>query len=246
MAALPQDARHIRCALEQAAKGLVALVEHSRQPAHPVERRPELWGDAVDRVGQRVQRLIQLGGVGVGGVGGELAERIGQRIRGAGSGHRDHVGRLQCALAVGFQGQHPLTQQGSGADVRGGVGAQPHRAPDHEGHQRLATLQGHVGHGAHLDSGHLDIVTRHQATGLGEQGLVLDRRRPGQDPLGLQADGDDQNDQHHAEEARPDERGTTVFQHQGSAHLPVCWTIQGKYAVRPCRSVTRNDSPHRY
>jgi len=43
------------------------------------------------RVGQRVQRLIQLGGVGVGGVGGELAERIGQRIRGAGSGHRDDV-----------------------------------------------------------------------------------------------------------------------------------------------------------
>ena len=86
--------------------------------------------------------------------------------------------------------------------MRGGIRAQPHGALDHERHQRPAALQGYVGHGADLDARHLDVVAGHQAAGLGEQGPVLDRRRPGEKPLGLQADGDDQNDQHHAEEAR--------------------------------------------
>jgi hypothetical protein len=35
------------------------------------------------------------------------------------------VGGFIVVLPAGLQGQHPLTQQGSGADVRGGVGAQP-------------------------------------------------------------------------------------------------------------------------
>ena len=54
-------------------------------PRQPVERRTQLRCDLIQRRRQGIQRLVQRFGVRACGVGGEVADGIGQRIRGRGS-----------------------------------------------------------------------------------------------------------------------------------------------------------------
>ena len=114
-------------------------------------------------------------------------------------------------------------------------------AVDGERDQRLALVERDAGYRTDLHPGHPDVVADGQSAGLGEQRLIADCRGPARDSIGLQADGDDQHDQHDADEARPDEVGSAVLEHY-SAHLPLAWSNHGKTAVFPCRSVTRKDS----
>ena len=50
-------------------------------------------------------------------------------------------------------------------------------------------------------------------------------------------------DEHDADEPASNQFLTTVFQHQGSAHLPPSCLIQGNTTVLPCRSLALNAIP---
>ena len=121
--------------------------------------------------------------------------------------------RSQRAAARRLQRQHPLAEQRSGADVRGGVGAERVLAVDGEADQGIAVVEFDRRHRADLDSRHRHVVADGEAAGLGEQRLVAHCGGPGQQPFRLQSDGDDQDDQDDADEAGPDELGSAIFQH---------------------------------
>ena len=103
-----------------------------------------------------------------------------------------------------------------------------------EGDEGIAVVERNIGHGTDFDARQRDVVADEDAARLGEPRLVLQRRGIGQQPFGLQADGDDQDGEHDAHEARPDEAWLrTVFQHYGSAHLPFSCLMKGKNEALP-------------
>ncbi len=127
--------------------------------------------------------------------------------------------RIECAAARRVQCQHPLAEQGAGADVRGGVRAERVLAVDREADERIAVDEFDRRHRTDLDPRHGDVIARDNAACLGEQRLIPQRRRPLDEPLGLQPDGDDENDQDNADEARPDQLVSAVLQHL-AVHAP--------------------------
>ena len=85
-----QDAGDVGGALEQVAPASrCGSLSDLRQPGQPVEGRAQLRCDLVDGVRQRVQRLVERRGVGARGVGGEVADGVGQRVRRRGARQRE-------------------------------------------------------------------------------------------------------------------------------------------------------------
>ncbi len=117
------------------------------------------------------------------------------------------------AAARGLQRQHPLAEQRSGADVRGGFRAERVLAVDGESDQRVTVVEFDRRDRADLDSRHRHVVADGEAARLGEQRLVSDGGRALHQPFRLKPDGDDEDDQDDADDACPDEVGSAVSQH---------------------------------
>ena len=103
-------------------------------------------------------------------------------------------------------------------------------------------LQRHVRHRADLDARHRHGVAHGEAAGFGKQGLVADRGRQRPQLLGLKTHGDDEQDQHHADEPGANEPASAVLKHLGSAHLPPSCVMAGKHGGAARESETRTHS----
>ena len=98
-----------------------------------------------------------------------------------------------------------------------------------------------VGDRADLDSGHPDVIAGGEAAGFGEHGLIASCVRPLMSRSGCRPTAMTRMISHDADESGADESRITVFEHY-SVHLPLSCLMNGKTAVRPCRSETRTDS----
>ena len=139
-AALRQDLGDVRTVLEQCAQRVVSVVDGLRQLGDAVERRTELWRNLIQRLRQRVQRLVERSGVGARGVRRELADRLGERVRRSGARYRDDVHGVHRAVAGGLQREHAFTEKRSGSHVCRRVRPEFDRAVDRERHHGVASL----------------------------------------------------------------------------------------------------------
>ena len=151
---------------------MVAAGDGLREPGQPLQGASHIGGGAAEGVGQRLQALLELGGVDSLERPGQPAQRVNDVVRRGGAGQRDRRVRVQGALPARVQAHRLRAQQA--LDLDGGVGlvpepgvADPQRGP----HPVTGQLDG--GDPADLDPG--DV---HRIAGL-QPGSVAELRGVG-------------------------------------------------------------------
>lgn len=98
--------------------------------------------------------------------------------------------------------------------MRGGLRTQQNISVEAEGHQGIPVVQRHIRYRTDLDTRYHHAVAHGQTARFGKQCLVAHGARQRQQPLRLQAHGDDEYHQDDPDETRLYQVGTAVFKHR--------------------------------
>ena len=179
-AAVGQQRADVTRAPEQVLDLRVARGHRLREPRDPLEAGLDLGGGLVDRVGDDVQRLVELVGVDLLGGLGEVTEDADDVVRRRGPVDRDRRVLVELAGTGGDQVEVLLPEQVEHLDAGLAVLAELDAVVDLEGDQHLAVVELDVLDPAGPDAADLDHVAAVQPARVGEVGLVAVAAEPGE------------------------------------------------------------------
>nr|WP_068120024.1 hypothetical protein [Nocardioides massiliensis] len=190
------EPRHRACGGEEPFELGVAVGHHPGDPGHAVQRRSELVGSAEQVLGQHVDRVVECRRVEVLHLRDALEPEPLHRVGVLRARARDRVAGPQGRPAARGQRQVALTEQRQHLDLRRGVdgerGVLDRTGVESERDPHGVALGGDVAHPAHGQARDAHGVTRLEAGGVHELGVVAvaGRDQPGS------SDHRDERDQH--------------------------------------------------